>query len=308
MITIVMPSRRKFIIQSSLATGALLTSSRLIASASDSIVRRAIPSTGEQIPVIGMGSWLTFDVERSVGRRAQMKRVLRAFWDNGGRVVDSSPMYGSSERVIGELADELGLDRLWVATKVWTNGQQNGINQVNDSNRYFDSMINLHQVHNLRDFEVHYETLKELKEKGKLKYIGITHYLNSEHNHLLETLSSYELDFVQVNYNIQNPAAESRLLPYAQDNGIAVIINRPFQTGRLTQCVEHNTLPSWSEELGIQSWAQYMLKYIISHPAVTCVIPATTQVPHVIENLEAGKGALPDMAQRKEMLDYYRSL
>ncbi len=278
------------------------------ASISNSIIRRTIPSAGEQIPIIGMGSWLTFDVGRSVQRREQMKQVLKTFWDNGGRVVDSSPMYSSSERVIGELARELDLDQLWVATKVWTNGQQSGIKQVLDSNQYFDGMINLHQIHNLRDFEVHYETLKELQAQGELRYIGVTHYLNSEHNRLQSTLTSYPLDFVQVNYNIQNPVAEKRLLPFAQDNGIAVIVNRPFQTGRLIDRTNGKPMPKWNSELGIKSWAQYLLKFIISHPAVTCVIPATTQVPHVIENLDAGRGELPDKEMRNKMMEYYQSI
>ncbi len=281
---------------------------RIVTAANKPLVLRTIPSTGEQVPVVGMGSWLTFDVGTSQSRKQQMGKVLKAFYEAGGRVIDSSPMYGTSEEVIGSLAQAMHLDRLWVATKVWTDGKERGRSQIRRSGEYFNGNIRLHQVHNLRDVDKHYQTLRDKQEQGKLKYIGVTHYLNHAHDDLQRIITRYPLDFVQVNFNIGNPSAEDRLLPFAADKGVAVIINRPYQTGRLIRKVTGKPLPSWSAAWEIDSWAQFMLKFIISHPAVTCAIPATTRVDHAIENVNSGRGEFPSEEVRRKMLSTFNNL
>ena len=270
---------------------------------------RTITATGESIPVIGMGSWLTFDVGRNVKRRQEMAKVLKVFHNQGGRVIDSSPMYGTSQRVISQLAMDQGiLNDLWVSTKVWTTGRKNGSSQMNESLGYFQNRLMVNHVHNIRDFNTHYPALKKMKAEGKIKYVGVSHYLNSAHDNLKSIVEDHEIDFVQVNFNLDNPAASDFLIPYCLDNGVAVIINRPFQGGRLFQTIQNEVLPGWAESLGITTWASYFLKFIISHPGVTCAIPATTQVAHVKENMEAGQGYLPSEAERQRMLEYYRSI
>lgn len=275
-----------------------------------SLVHRTIPSSGEKIPVVGMGSWITFDVGKRTEARARMQEVLKSFINQGGKVIDSSPMYGSSEEVIGALAQNLDVtDPLWYATKVWTNGRESGQRQIQDSLNHFHHKVQLFQIHNLRDFKVHYNTLMEMKGSGKLKYIGITHYVNGMHDQLLKTLKDYKLDFVQMNFNIDNPHAEEKLLPGASDSGVATIINRPFQTGRLFDIIGNAKIPDWVLEKGIDNWAAYYLKYIISHPAVTCVIPATTQVTHVIQNIKAGHDDwIPTARERNKMREDYLKL
>ena len=217
-------------------------------------------------------------------------------------------MYGSSEEVLGILARELEiLHQLWVSTKVWTNGEQSGIRQMNASNSYFGNRVQVNHVHNIRDFKTHYASLKTAKEKGQIKYIGVTHYLNNAHDDLVDLIKKYELDFVQVNFSIDNPNAEKTLIPTAADHGIATIANRPFKAGRLFDMISSKPLPSWAKEYGIKNWAAFFLKYIISNPGLSCAIPATTQVNHVLENMEAGKGYLPTAAERKKMYDYFKS-
>ncbi|WPP53544.1 aldo/keto reductase [Catalinimonas niigatensis] len=267
---------------------------------------RSIPSTGERIPAIGMGSWLTFDVGSSESERAPMRDVLRTFTDLGGGVIDSSPMYGHSQKVIGELAEELGVkDKLWVATKVWTNGKQSGKAQIDESVSLFHKWPTLEQVHNIRDFKTHIRTLRDLKEEGKLKYLGVTHYLDSAHDDLAELIRTEPLDFVQINLSVRGRAAEGELLPLAADKGVAVIINQPFKTKALFRTVEGVPLPPWAKEWDMPNWASFFLKYIISNPHVTCTIPATTQVGHVKENMAAGYAPLPDDVTRKKMTTYY---
>ncbi len=275
----------------------------------DQLIHRIIPSTGERIPAMGMGSWITFDVRGNSDRMRSMEQVLSKFHEMGGRVIDSSPMYGSSEEVIGILSRRLGIsDDLWVSTKVWTHGKQNGIDQIDRSNSYFNDRVMVDHVHNVRDFKTHYESLKEAKAQGRIRYIGITHYVNGMHPELANLVREYDLDFVQVNFNIANPHAEERLLPIAKDHGTAVIINRPLHAGRVFDLVGAKSLPEWAREWGIRSWAGYFLKYVVSHAAVTCAIPATSQVAHVIENMEAGKGFLPSGKERIRMLDHFRSI
>lgn len=273
------------------------------------LIERTIPSTGESVPIIGMGSWLTFDVMGNPGRMQNMKSVLRNFHALGGRVIDSSPMYGSSEKVIGQLARELDiLDDLWVSTKIWTNGKANGQSQLKDSRTYFDDQLMVDHVHNIRDFKTHYATLRDAKINGQIKYIGVTHYQNHAHEQLEGLIREHQLDFVQINYNIDNPHAEERLIPTAADHGVAVIINRPFQTGRLFDLIAHSKLPAWAAEMKINNWAAWMLRYIVSNPGVTCVIPATTQVSHVKQNMEAGTGYLPDSQEREKMREYFQTV
>lgn len=270
---------------------------------------RAIPASGERIPVIGMGTWLTFDAGNSETRRQDLKEVLRIFWENGGRLIDSSPMYGSSEKVVGDLVTDLKLKKFFLATKVWTNGEENGIAQMDQSfERMRTARMDLMQVHNLVDADTHVRTLRKWKTAGKIRYIGITHYQVSAYPELMELIKNVKPDFVQFNYNIAVREAEKRLLPFCADNGIAVINNRPFEGGGLFQRVHGKPLPAWAMDYGSQNWAQFFLKYIISHPAVTCAIPATSNPAHMQENIAALYGPMPDLPSRKKMADYFDKL
>ena len=270
------------------------------------LLQRSIPSTGEKIPAVGLGSWQQFDVGNGASERTPLKTVLQEMEKLGGKVIDSSPMYGRSEQVIGELSTELKLnDRFFLATKVWTTGKQEGIAQMNDSMRKMGrKKLDLMQVHNLQDWQTHLKTLKEWKEEGKVRYIGITHYTDSAHSRLEQIVKSGNIDFVQFNYSIRSRNAEKSLLKAAKDNGVAVIINEPFDQGGLFRAVKGKQLPDWAAAYDIQSWAQYFLKYILSNEAVTCVIPGTSDVKHLTDNLGAGLGKLPDESGRKKMLEF----
>lgn len=270
----------------------------------NTVLKRTIPSSGEKLPVIGLGTWQTFDVSESKGERDPLKEVLKTLIDKGGTVVDSSPMYGRSEEVVGDLSSELNLnDKLFMATKVWTNGKDNGIRQMNDSLRLMRrEKIELMQIHNLTDWETHIKTLRSWKEQGKTKYVGLTHYTDSAHDRLMSILSRETVDFIQVNYNLSDRHAEERLLPFAREKNVAVIINQPFASGSLFQRVRGKQLPAWAGEIGCSSWAQFFLKYILSHPSVTCAIPGTDKPHHMLDNMGAAYGILPDEKQRKEMV------
>lgn len=270
----------------------------------ESITKRAIPSTGEQLPVVGLGTWQTFDVSVSGEERDPLKEVFRTLLAKGGSVVDSSPMYGRSEEVVGDLSTELKLnDKLFIATKVWTNGKENGIRQMNESFRLLRrEKIELMQVHNLTDWETHIKTLRDWKDQGKIKYIGLTHYTSSAHDRLAAILSKEKVDFIQINYNLLDRHAEKKLLPFAQEKKVAVLINQPFESGSLFQQVKGKQLPEWAKEFDCNSWAQFFLKYILSHPAVTCVIPGTEKPHHMVDNMGAGFGKLPNEKQREEMV------
>jgi len=270
------------------------------------LLQRSIPSTGEKIPAVGLGSWQQFDVGNGASERTPLKTVLQEMEKLGGKVIDSSPMYGRSEQVIGELSTELKLnDRFFLATKVWTTGKQEGIAQMNDSMRKMGrKKLDLMQVHNLQDWQTHLKTLKEWKEEGKVRYIGVTHYTDSAHSRLEQIVKSGNIDFVQFNYSIRSRNAEKSLLKAAKDNGVAVIINEPFDQGGLFRAVKGKQLPDWAAAYDIQSWAQYFLKYILSNEAVTCVIPGTSDVKHLTDNLGAGLGKLPDESGRKKMLEF----
>jgi len=274
------------------------------------IIQRPIPKTGEPLPVIGLGTWQTFDVGAAMAAREPLKQVLREFVRLGGRVIDSSPMYGKSESVTGDLAAELGVQKqLFLATKVWTRGRDAGVRQMEESfRRLHTQVIDVMQVHNLVDYREHLVTLRRWKEQGKIRYIGVTHYTASAYDELARVLESETLDFVQLNYSVVEPAADRRLLPLAADKRIAVLVNRPFASGQLFGKVRGQPLPAWSNEFACTSWAQFFLKFVISHPAVTCAIPATSNLQHLIDNMQAGFGTLPTPARRKQMAEYLAAL
>ena len=265
---------------------------------------RVFPQEKVKLPKIGLGTWQTFDVGTDAAARAQLREVLRIF-AGAGKVIDSSPMYGSSESVAGDLIAELGLrERLFIATKVYTSGRDAGIQQMETSfKRLRVKRMDLMQVHNLVDVATHTETLKQWKEKGRVRHIGITHYTASAYAEVERWLQTGAYDFVQINYSLAERDAEKRLLPLAAERKVAVIINRPFAEGALFRRTKGKALPPWAAELGIASWAQYFLKWIVSHPAVTCAIPGTGRPEHMRDNLAAAQGPLPDAATRKKMVD-----
>jgi diketogulonate reductase-like aldo/keto reductase len=258
---------------------------------------RAIPSTGEMLPVIGLGTWQTFDVEPS--HYPGLAEVLSEFVRTGGKLVDSSPMYGRSEAVVGALAKQLGLhDRLFLATKVWTTGKAAGVEQMQTSAaRLGTTPVDLMQVHNLVDMDVHLRTLSEWKRERRVRYVGITHYTASAYDAVEQALKAHAVDFLQINYSVAEREAEKRLLPLAHERGVAVIANRPFGGGLLGR-LARRPLPHWAGELECTSWAQLLLKFILGHPAVVCAIPATSQVQHLRDNMQAGLGAMPDESLR----------
>jgi aryl-alcohol dehydrogenase-like predicted oxidoreductase len=264
---------------------------------------RPIGRSGENLPVIGMGSSNTFDVGVAPDERAPLLDVLRELAAAGGSVVDTSPMYGRSEGVLGDLIEELGLrPKLWIATKVWTKGREAGEQQIAASMRELRvKRLELLQIHNLLDWQAHMPTLRALREQGKLKYLGVTHYRADAHADLERVLGADKFDFVQFNYSLAEREAEQRLLPFCRDRGIAVLVNRPFADGAMFQRVRDKPLPAIARELGIASWGQYFLKWIVGHPAVTCVIPATSKPKHMLDNCRAGFGPLPDARQREQM-------
>ncbi|HEX2869411.1 MAG TPA: aldo/keto reductase [Ignavibacteriales bacterium] len=274
------------------------------------MIERKIPSSGEMIPVVGLGSWLQFDVGPSSLERESLKEVLRRMIEMGGRLIDSSPMYGKSEQVIGDLTNQIGLqDKFFYATKVWTTGKASGIEQMEDSlKKMRRKTMDLIQVHNLVDYRTHLRTLDKWKSEGKVRYTGITHYTSTSHETLENIIKSEKIDFVQFNYSIRERNAEKSLLPAAHERGVAVIINVPFDKNSLFKIVHGKKLPEWAKDYDIKSWGQYFLKYIISHPAVTCVIPGTSDPEHLTDNMEAGFGKLPDEKARKEMVSYFESL
>ena len=268
------------------------------------MLTRNIPSTGEEIPVVGMGSWQTFDVGGDRAARVPLRTVLDEFVVRGGALVDSSPMYGSSEQVLGDLAAELYLrPKLFVATKVWTTGMREGIAQMNDSMRKLRAApVDLMQVHNLVDVDTHLDTLDEWKQQKRVRYTGITHYTNSAHEAVVRVLAARRVDFVQINYSVAEREAENRVIPAARDRGVAVIINRPFASGELLQRLARKQLPVWAAEIDCDSWAQLLLKFVVSHPDVTCVIPATSDVAHLRDNMRAGEWRQPDDALRAKIV------
>lgn len=301
-------SRRQFIGMAGMLTAGLVLPNGAFAS-SERILKE-IPKTGEKLPVIGMGTSRTFDASGDAELLARLQQVTRTFFDMGGGMIDSSPMYGSSQQVIGQLLPEMeGEKYLFAATKVWVEGKKAGIEQMENSRLQWGiKRFDLMQIHNLVDWEKHLETLKQMKADGKIRYIGITTSHGRFHNQLKDLLRKHDFDFVQLTYNIGNRSAESSLLPIAQERGVAVIINRPYQRGSLFRQVKGKSLPVWAQEIDCSSWGQYFLKFVVSHPAVTCAIPATTRIKHMKDNMQAGRGRLPTARQRIQMINYFESL
>jgi diketogulonate reductase-like aldo/keto reductase len=272
-------------------------------SAAATILERPIPSSRERLPVVGLGSWRAFDVGGSAAEQAPLEEVLRRLVELGGRVVDSSPMYGAAESVVGDLAAKLGMtDQLFLATKVWTHGHGPGVAQMEQSlRRLRRGRLDLMQIHNLLDWQTHLRMLREWKETGRIRYLGVTHYTASGYDELERVLRGESLDFAQINYSLGEREAERRILPLARDRGVAAIVNRPFLDGGLFQRVRGRAPPPLAAELGCESWAQFFLKWIVAHPAVTCVIPGTSRPEHVADNMKAAVGVLPDSATRERM-------
>ncbi len=267
------------------------------------MMTRAIPSTGEALPVIGLGTWQTFDIGEKPAERAQRAEVLRALFEAGGSVIDSSPMYGAAEAVVGDLLTAAkSRDKAFVATKVWTSGREAGIEQMRRSMRRMAAdPLDLIQVHNLVDWRTHLATLRAWKAEKRVRYIGVTHYTPSAYAELEAVMRAETFDVVQLNYALDDRLAEERLLPLAAERGMAVLVNQPFGGGGLIRKLSGRPLPGWAAEIGAASWAQILLKFVLAHPAVTCVIPGTSRPEHMKDNAAAGSGPLPDATLRKRM-------
>ncbi|PYI75445.1 MAG: aldo/keto reductase [Verrucomicrobia bacterium] len=278
------------------------------------MMTRTIPSSGEKLPVIGLGTWQAFDVDLTADSRRQLEEVLSLFVKFGGRVIDSSPMYGRAEAVIGDLTASLRLRDSLVAdfflgTKVWTYGKESGIKSMERSMALLRTKrIDLMQVHNLLDVHTHLATLREWKEQGRIRYVGITHYEAGAFGEIEKLMRSEKLDFVQINYSLMEPEAEQSLLPLARERGIAVLANRPFGAGDLFGKVRSKPLPDWASEFDCRSWAQFFLKWIVAHSAITCAIPATSKPRHLEDNMQGGTGRLPDPKTRRRMVEFVSSL
>jgi aryl-alcohol dehydrogenase-like predicted oxidoreductase len=268
------------------------------------MIARTIPRTGEAIPAIGLGTWQTFDVGESAKERDPLAEVLRRFLAAGGRVIDSSPMYGQAEQVSGDLLEAVGAaGKPFLATKVWTSGKDAGRQQIERSFTCLRTKkLDLLQIHNLLDWQTHLPYLRELKQAGRVRYLGVTHYAHGAFAELEKLLRSEKLDFVQLPYSMADRAAEARLLPAAAETGTAVLVMRPFEEGALFKKVKGLALPAWAKDIDCTSWAQVFLKFIVGHPAVTCPIPATSNPEHLADNVLAGRGRLPDEALRQRML------
>jgi diketogulonate reductase-like aldo/keto reductase len=302
------PARRRVLtLGATFALGGLMPTNP---SAAPSLVERAIPKSGEGLPVVGLGTWQVFDVAGNAAEVQQARETLQRFVEQGGKVVDSSPMYGSSETVTGDLAAALGVhDRLFVATKVWTSGRSAGIRQMEESMAKLRAQrLDLMQVHNLVDAGAHLATLRDWKKAGRIRYLGVTHYTESAYRELEPYIARGDLDFVQLNYSLGERAAETRLLRIAAETRTAVIVNRPFMEGALFRRVRGKPLPDWAAEIDCASWAQFFLKWIVGHPAVTCAIPGTRNPKHAADNLGAARGRLPDKALRQRMAEYFHNV
>jgi diketogulonate reductase-like aldo/keto reductase len=273
-------------------------------------ITKPIPSSGETLPVVGLGSWITFNVGDDTELRDECAAVISAFFAAGGRLIDSSPMYGSSQAVIGYGLTKLGRpSSLFSADKVWIGSGSQGPEQIEQSRAFWGvRRFDLLQVHNLLEWEAHLPTLFAMKAAGRVRYVGITTSEGRRHQEIEKVMAGQPIDFVQVTYNILDREVEERILPLAQERRIAVICNRPFRQGALIRSIQRNPLPSWAAEIGAANWAQVLLKFIVSHPAVTCAIPATSQVAHVRENMGAATGPLPDAAMRRRMVAHVEAL
>ena len=273
------------------------------------MLQRIIPSSGESIPVIGLGTWIKFDVT-SASEKETLINNLKIFAEKGGKLIDTSPMYGNAEKVIGEVTQQSGIaNSFFYATKVWTTGREEGIQQMGSSLQKMQRKnADLIQIHNLVDWQTHLKTLRQWKEEGKVRYIGITHYTTAHHGELESIIKKEKIDFVQFNYSIGVRNAERSLLQTAMDKGVAVLINEPLEKGELFKKVKGKSLPGWAIENDMHTWAQFFLKYIISHPAVTCIIPATSNPKNLLDNLSAGEGKLSGEKLRKKMVEFFEGL
>ena len=297
-------SRRDFIALSSLSFLPTLSNASIL---NESMLKRVIPSSGEEMPVIGLGTSRVFDIERSKNELNVREKILDIFYENGGRLIDTSPMYGMSEEIIGITAKKyIEKNRFFLATKVWTEGRENGMRQIEES---FQKMradkISLIQVHNLLDWKTQIKTLRSLKDEGRIDYIGITHYKSNAFDEMIKIMKAEKVDFAQFNYSMGEREAEQKILPFCKDNGIATLINRPFMRGRLFREAQEKKLPSWVSDYDIDSWGQFFLKYIISHDAVTNIIPATSKPKNMLDNAEAGMGRMLDEKAKKRMLEVF---
>lgn len=292
------------------AAAALLLTMPEARSAPAGLITRPIPRSGERLPVVGLGTYQAFDVPRDRLAQTELQAVLRRFIELGGKVVDSSPMYGQAEAAVGTLATALNAHKsLFLATKVWTSGRAAGIRQMEESLQLMQAKtIDLMQVHNLLDLKTHLPVLRDWKKSGRIRYLGITHYHAGAHAELEKLVKTGDFDFLQINYSLDEPEAESRLLPACADSGTATLINRPFSQAGLFSAVRGRPLPPWCADFDCSSWAQFFLKWIISHPAVTCAIPGTRRVSHLEDNMQAGIGRLPDAATRRRMAEFLRAL
>ncbi len=303
-------NRRRFLASTAGAALASFVGAPPARAAGAGMITRKIPASGERIPAIGMGTWITFNVGEVPALRNQRAEVLQTFFDRGGGMIDSSPMYGSSEEVVGYCLERTGnTGSLFAATKVWHLLESVGVEQMRDSRRLWGvDTFDLMQIHNLVSWEKHLETLLRHKEEGKIRYIGITTSHGRRHDEMERIMRDQPIDFVQFTYNILDRWAEDRLLPLAAERGLGVVINRPFRRKQLFHQFEHNPLPAWIDEFDCRNWAQFFLKFIISHPSVTCAIPATSRVDHMEENMGALYGRLPDPELRRRMVRHVEDL
>lgn len=292
------------------AAAAMLLAMPDVHGAPAGLITRPIPRSGERLPAVGLGTYQAFDVPRDQLAQTELQNVLKRFIELGGRVIDSSPMYGHAEAAVGTLGTALNARQsLFLATKVWTSGRGAGIRQMEESMRLLQTRtIDLMQVHNLLDLKTHLPVLREWKKSGRIRYLGITHYTAGAHAELEKLVKTGDFDFVQFNYSLDEPEAEARLLPACADSGTATLINRPFSQAGLFGKVRGKPLPAWCADIDCVSWGQFFLKWIISHPAVTCAIPGTRHVRHIEDNMAACTGRLPDAALRKRMTDYFSAL
>ena len=297
-------SRRDFIALSSLSFLPTLSNASIL---NESMLKRVIPSSGEEMPVIGLGTSRVFDIERSKNELNVREKILDIFYANGGRLIDTSPMYGMSEEIIGITAKKyIEKNRFFLATKVWTEGRENGMRQIEESfQKMRTDKISLIQVHNLLDWKTQIKTLRSLKDEGRIDYIGITHYKSNAFDEMIKIMKAEKVDFAQFNYSMGEREAEQKILPFCKDNGIATLINRPFMRGRLFREVQEKKLPSWVSDYDIDSWGQFFLKYIISHDAVTNIIPATSKPKNMLDNARAGMGRMLDEKAKKRMFEVF---
>jgi diketogulonate reductase-like aldo/keto reductase len=287
-----------------------MPASRLLAQTQLPLIQRKIPSSGELLPAIGMGTSRTFNTANDAESLVRLTEIVKIFFEKQGRVIDSSPMYGEAESRVGDVLRTLGNHpKVFAATKVWTSGREQGIAQMQESAQRMNvKVFDLIGVHNLVDWQTQLDTLKRWKKEGKVRYIGITTSHGRDHNELIEIMRNEPLDFVQFTYNIGNLTAEEELLPLAQDKGIATMINRPFQRGSLFRVSKGKPLPALAKAIDCNSWGQFYLKFILGHPAVTCLIPATSKPKHMLDNMQANFGRVPNQQQRAEMLKIFKQL